>query len=163
MTAEKHWTAEDLAAHGYYLSTVDVAERFEDSLVTYEISNASAPLSERVDKRARDYILKMAIRVVCIVGAVFTDGALRWICVAGAVLLPWVAVVLANGESKQESSGFTAYLPEHHRRALEIGAASNTSTADNESDASENSHCYAQDADSSSPYNRTDVIDISEI
>ena len=34
MTAEKHWTAEDLAAHGYYLSTVDVAERFEDSLVT---------------------------------------------------------------------------------------------------------------------------------
>lgn len=161
MTAEKHWTAEDLAAHGYYLSTVDVAERFEDSLVTYEISNASAPLSERVDKRARDYILKMAIRVVCIVGAVFTDGTLRWICVAGAVLLPWVAVVLANGESQQESSGFTAYLPEHHRRALET--ASNTSTADNESDASENSHCYAQDADSSPPYNRTDVIDISEI
>lgn len=58
MTAEKHWTAEDLAAHGYYLSTVDVAERFEDSLVTYEISNASAPLSERVDKRARDYSSK---------------------------------------------------------------------------------------------------------
>ena len=79
MTAEKHWTAEDLAAHGYYLSTVDVVERFEDSLVTYEISNASAPLSERVDKRARDYILKMAIRVVFIVGAVFTDGALRLI------------------------------------------------------------------------------------
>ena len=105
----------------------------------------------------------MAIRVVCIVGAVFTDGALRWICVAGAVLLPWVAVVLANGESKQESSGFTAYLPEHHRRALETGAASNASTADNKSDASENSHCYAQDADSSSPYNRIDVIDISEI
>ena len=161
--AEKYWTVEDLAAHGYYLSETDTADHLEDPTTIHDISNASAPLSERVDKRARDYILKMSIRVVCVVGAVFTDGFLRWICVAGAVLLPWIAVVLANGESKQESSGFTAYLPEHHQQALEMAAASKPSSeVDEHVTGSASSGQAYKGTNFSSSYDRSDVIDISE-
>ncbi len=54
------------------------------------------PLSEDVHGRAVRYVISMAIRSACLVGILFTDGWLRWVMVAGAVLLPYFAVVLAN-------------------------------------------------------------------
>ncbi len=49
------------------------------------------------------YLISMGIRTVCVVLAVIVDGPLRWLFVAGAVLLPYVAVVMANvvGEPRQ--------------------------------------------------------------
>ena len=38
----------------------------------------------------------MAVRTACVVLAVLTDGPWRWVFVAGAIGLPYVAVVLAN-------------------------------------------------------------------
>lgn len=38
----------------------------------------------------------MGLRTVCFLGAVVTSGILRWTLVAGAVLLPYFAVVIAS-------------------------------------------------------------------
>ena len=44
------------------------------------------------------YTLAMGIRVVCIVLAMFVDGWLMWLAFAGAIFLPYFAVVLANAQ-----------------------------------------------------------------
>jgi hypothetical protein len=39
----------------------------------------------------------MGVRVVCLVLAIFfLTGWLRWVGMAAAIILPWIAVVLAN-------------------------------------------------------------------
>ncbi len=38
----------------------------------------------------------MSIRMVCFVAALLTDGPIRWVLLVGSLVLPWVAVVLAN-------------------------------------------------------------------
>jgi hypothetical protein len=44
------------------------------------------------------YTLAMTIRVVCIVAAMFVEGWLMWLAFAGAIFLPYFAVVLANAQ-----------------------------------------------------------------
>ena len=60
------------------------------------ITSAAEPLQADLDRRARRYLLQMSIRVVCFIGAVTIDHWSRWLLLVGAVLLPYVAVVLAN-------------------------------------------------------------------
>ncbi len=44
----------------------------------------------------------MGIRTLCFIGAVVVgDGLLRWILIAGAFILPYIAVVMANSASPQ--------------------------------------------------------------
>ncbi len=46
------------------------------------------------------YVISMAIRTLCFVGAVVVgDNWVRWVLVAGAFILPYVAVVMANSAS----------------------------------------------------------------
>lgn len=48
----------------------------------------------------------MGLRLICFVGAVAVGpGWLRWLLVAGAVVLPWIAVVAANA-TLSRSDGF---------------------------------------------------------
>lgn len=61
------------------------------------ITDARTGLSEDVHGRTRRYLVMMAVRTVCFGLAVVTDGWVRWAFVVGAVLLPYVSVVLANG------------------------------------------------------------------
>lgn len=63
----------------------------------------SAPRSHADDQHARivKYTVAMSIRLVCLVLAFVVTGPLRWVFVAGAVLLPYVAVVLANAGREQ--------------------------------------------------------------
>ncbi|GEN79151.1 hypothetical protein AFE02nite_08850 [Actinotalea fermentans] len=62
-----------------------------------------APLSDDVSARARRYLIQMTIRVVCFLGAVVVDHWTRWVLLAGAVVLPYVAVVLANAGRERRS------------------------------------------------------------
>jgi hypothetical protein len=48
--------------------------------------------------RMLKYTLAMTIRVVCIVVAIFVEGWLMWLAFAGAIFLPYFAVVLANAQ-----------------------------------------------------------------
>ena len=49
------------------------------------------------------YLISMAIRTACVILAVVVSGPLRWIFIVGAVILPYIAVVMANagGERRQ--------------------------------------------------------------
>lgn len=69
---------------------------------TQSISITGAQVSRVEDQRARTrrYLFSMAIRTVCFLGAILASGWLRWTLVAGAVLLPYIAVVMANAGRK---------------------------------------------------------------
>ena len=62
--------------------------------------------------RMKVYLFQMALRVVCIVGVVLVDNLIaRILLVAGAAILPWLAVMMANrGADRSERTG-SAYRP----------------------------------------------------
>lgn len=64
------------------------------------VTTARVPRSEDRSRRARQYFLAMTIRTVCFVAAcvtaTFTKGPLLWFFVVLAVVLPYIAVVIAN-------------------------------------------------------------------
>ena len=69
------------------------------------ITSAAASHEADLANRQRRYAISMTIRTVCFVAAVAVGpGWLRWVLIAGAVLLPYVAVVLANAEDQREDS-----------------------------------------------------------
>ena len=61
-------------------------------------SVTTAPISLHDEQvgRMRQYLATMALRTACFIGAYFFEGWLRWVCVALAVVLPYIAVVLVN-------------------------------------------------------------------
>jgi hypothetical protein len=63
------------------------------------ITTAPESPEREMAHRQKRYMISMAIRTVCFVGAVVADGWLRWVLVAAAFLLPYVAVVMANSAS----------------------------------------------------------------
>ncbi len=63
----------------------------------YRITTARKSVADDQAARVRGYVISMSIRIVCFVLAVVTTGVWRWMFVAGALLIPYVAVVFANG------------------------------------------------------------------
>ena len=61
-------------------------------------SVTSAPEARAEDqaRRLKRYLITMAIRTACFVLLVVVDAWYRWIFAAGAVILPFIAVVAAN-------------------------------------------------------------------
>lgn len=85
--------------------------RKQPSNEVYEISGARSSLSDDQRDRQRKYLLSMTLRVVCFGGAIFVDGPLRWGLLAGSLVLPWMAVVIANAgrENGHRSITSTTY------------------------------------------------------
>lgn len=69
------------------------------------LTSARRPHSEDQRDRVIRYAISMAIRTVCVVLAVVVEGPLRWVFIAGAVLLPYVAVVAANAGRERGGPG----------------------------------------------------------
>ncbi len=63
----------------------------------YNVSGVQSSLTDDVRLRTRKYAISMAVRTVCFLGAIVTEGALRWTLFCAALVLPYVAVVMANG------------------------------------------------------------------
>lgn len=76
----------------------------------HRITDAPVPLAEDLSRRTRRYLIQMSVRVVCFVGAVVVDHWTRWLLLAGAVVLPYVAVVLANGGRERGETEPEAFL-----------------------------------------------------
>lgn len=89
----------------------------------FAITGVRKGLTEDVDGRARRYLISMSLRSVCFVGGVLTDGWLRWVLLGGALLLPYVAVVLANG-GRENASGAVPTIAPPERLALPGAAPS---------------------------------------
>lgn len=60
------------------------------------ITSARVARSADIAGRQRRYVVSMMVRTACFVAAVAVDGVLRWVFVAGALFLPYIAVVMAN-------------------------------------------------------------------
>ena len=63
----------------------------------FAITEARQSLSQEQQSRTRRYLVSMGIRTACVLGAIFIPGWPRWVLIAGAVVLPYLAVVIANG------------------------------------------------------------------
>lgn len=69
------------------------------------ITEAEPSLDDQLSARRNKYLLMMSIRIVCLIAAaVFYQTAwLLAIFVAGAVALPWIAVLVANDRPPKKS------------------------------------------------------------
>jgi Protein of unknown function (DUF3099) len=83
----------------------------------YRISGAPRALSEDLDGRTRRYLISMAVRTGCLLGAFLVPSPWRWLLLAGAVFLPMIAVVLANAGRERIVAPPTTTLTDD-RRAL---------------------------------------------
>jgi len=89
------------------------------------ITDARPGTSADMSQRVRRYTITMAFRTVCfLVAVIFAHGWLQWVLFAGALFLPYTAVLLANqantkgmkkvvrrgapGEARQLTSGPSA-------------------------------------------------------
>ena len=64
--------------------------------VTQSVTTAPTSRAEDQKHRLQQYLATMSVRTVCFVLAIVTDGWLRWVFAAGAIVLPFIAVVAAN-------------------------------------------------------------------
>ncbi len=69
------------------------------------ITTAPTPLSQDVSARTRRYLVSMGVRTACFLAAIVTSGWLRYTLLVGAVLLPYLAVVVANAGREPTRSG----------------------------------------------------------
>ncbi len=90
------------------------------------ITTASSSRNEDIAARQRRYVFSMALRTVCFVGAVVTTGVLRWVLVAAALVLPYIAVVMANAVASR-SDGFELTDGAADRPQLPPGGDADTS------------------------------------
>jgi Protein of unknown function (DUF3099) len=77
------------------------------------VSITSARTSRSADIRRREirYLMSMGIRTLCFVGAFIASGALRWTLVVAALILPYIAVVIANATDRRSSTGSVPFVP----------------------------------------------------
>jgi hypothetical protein len=91
-------------------------------------SVTSIEVSPEAERRGRmiKYTAAMSIRVVCIILAVMVQGWLMWVFFAGAIFLPYFAVVIANAVGSTQTSGLArATSP---TRTLNVGNYDNSTT-----------------------------------
>ena len=76
-----------------------------EQVEVHSLTSARRPHSEDQRDRVVRYAISMAVRTICVVLAVFVEGPMRWVFIVGAVLLPYVAVVMANAGRERGGSG----------------------------------------------------------
>ncbi|MEY2635369.1 MAG: hypothetical protein RIS75_1309 [Actinomycetota bacterium] len=81
----------------------------------HDISGARESLSVNQAERSRRYMWSMSIRLACFVAALWVDGPLRWFLLAGSLVLPWIAVVVANAGREGGNSTSTSYIHQSGR------------------------------------------------
>lgn len=86
----------------------------------YTVTDARRPMSEDIGYRERRYLITMAVRTVCFaLSIVFATTlgrvgvVLAFVALIAAVVLPYIAVVFANGGREPDSAArFEPYEPE---------------------------------------------------
>jgi hypothetical protein len=90
----------------------------------FSISKVETSLTEDQSGRQRRYLYSMGLRTACFVGGIMAEGALRWILIVGAVVLPYFAVVIANaGRERGGWSGSGDFIASSNA-SIEAGRSS---------------------------------------
>ena len=71
---------------------------------TAVITDARVSTSAEMSKRIRRYTITMAFRTACFVSMIFVSGPARWVLLAGAIVLPYIAVLFANQANQRTPS-----------------------------------------------------------
>ena len=94
------------------------------------ITEASESQPEQLRRRQIRYATMMGIRALCLIAAVIivsldVPGTPIWValCIVGMVLLPWMAVIIANDRPPRAESRFTSRL---RRNRKELAQQSET-------------------------------------
>ena len=102
-------------------------KRWPRRQVVHQVTDAQPSLSEDIGKREKSYFIKMGIRLICLVLAFTVPAPLpvRLLLFAGAIFLPYVAVIGANAPQREAPRAFDvtddsqSEIPRHRR---EIGS-----------------------------------------
>ena len=81
------------------------------------ITDARTPASEEMHSRVVRYTFTMAFRTACFLAMYFVHGPTRWVLFACALVLPYIAVIMANQANqrsirKRTDFGGPADLPQ---------------------------------------------------
>ncbi|MCW2823342.1 MAG: hypothetical protein JWQ91_259 [Aeromicrobium sp.] len=84
----------------------------------FSITSAAESQTEDRVRREKRYALSMGVRTLCFLGGVVLVmqpmpwRALGWLLFAGAIFLPYIAVVVANAGVRRKGSGPSPFGPE---------------------------------------------------
>jgi hypothetical protein len=83
------------------------------STTVHAITNAQSGLSQDQRHRQRAYFLSMMLRTACFITAIIVHNPYRPFAIAGALILPYIAVVMANAGKEQpgKSNAFVIHAP----------------------------------------------------
>ena len=82
------------------------------------ITEAPVNNDDEFDRRRKRYLVMMAIRAACIVGAATTFHFSGWLAAAfvvAALVLPWSAVLIANDRPPKQELRFRRFVPDGNR------------------------------------------------
>jgi Protein of unknown function (DUF3099) len=85
----------------------------------YAITDVQSGTSNEQKSRQRSYLVGMGLRTLCFVGAIVTSGTLRWVLVAGAILLPYFSVVIANAGRERGLVSMPTMFAKSSRKAID--------------------------------------------
>ena len=81
---------------------------------TAVITNARMGNSAEMSSRIRRYTITMAFRTACFLSMILVEGPLRWVLFVAAVVLPYIAVVVANQANERRSGRVSPVPPIDH-------------------------------------------------
>jgi hypothetical protein len=87
------------------------------------ITEAGMSHAQDVHDRTVRYLVSMSIRMVCFILAVLTPSPWRWAFAFGAIVLPWVAVLIANAGKEHGPPENTSVIEHAPDAALAPGRA----------------------------------------
>ncbi|CAN5428652.1 hypothetical protein BH09ACT12_BH09ACT12_01970 [soil metagenome] len=94
------------------------------------ITTAAANRADDIRARQKRYLMSMSLRTICFVGAILASLAgIDWLwpfLIAGAIILPYIAVVMANAAANL-TDGFKLREADFSRHELEQGRSHHTS------------------------------------
>lgn len=83
------------------------------------ITTAAPGRSRDLTRRQRNYLIAMTLRLVCFIGMIVVPGPARFVLLFAALVLPGVAVLLANTvDRRRHRPGDIALDQPIHREAL---------------------------------------------
>jgi hypothetical protein len=90
----------------------------------HSITGVASSLSSEQSGRTRRYLFSMGLRTACVLLAIVVPGWPRWVFIAGAVVLPYLAVVAANAGQRRGGSAPVAPPTIDPARALPAAPSS---------------------------------------
>ncbi len=105
----------------------------DQGLPIHRITEAQESHAVEQHSRVMKYTISMSVRLACFIAAFFVHGWLQWVFLAAAIVLPYIAVVIANGGADLTKRQPPAEFFAGDDPGLLTAGAANDTTADADS------------------------------